>query len=159
MKKITITNTAPGIRGIALAGGGIRNLEPGATDTVTVDDAEADDLPEYFTLAGSESAGEDDAEAVKEKTVAELKAEAAEKGIDLDALTGTGGNGRVVKADIEKAIADHDAKAAAGAGAGAGDAIDAMSDDELRATVKALTGADAPADADRAALVALARGS
>ncbi|WP_311028336.1 pyruvate dehydrogenase complex dihydrolipoamide acetyltransferase [Mesorhizobium koreense] len=56
---------------------------------------------------------------------------AKDAGVDVAAVKGTGPHGRVVKADVEAAIADRGAKAAAPAGAPAASAAKPISDDAV----------------------------
>lgn len=154
MPIVEITNKARAQRGVHTTGGLVM-LEPGESRTgLDVPDAELADLPEYLEIANRAAAPAGvlahDADPLETMTVSALKALAAQRGVALPE-TGSGGEGRVVKADIIAALK-------AGRTEPQGDALDAMSDDELRAAVQALTGAEAPADADRAALIALARG-
>lgn len=153
--KFTLTNTARGLRGVHSVSGFV-NLEPGETRSVELSDGEAAGLADYFTTDGKAPAAPDgDSDSnLSDNSVAELEAIAAAEGVDVAAITGTGANGRVLKSDIVAAI---EAKRAAPA-APEGDALDDMSDDDLRGTVKAITGEDAPEGADRDALLALARG-
>lgn len=150
-----LTNTDKGPRGIHTVDGLVM-LEPGETRSLDIAEAELVDLPGYFAIADYAALDvkatdpDDPTAALDAMTVAQLKALAAERGVPLPE-TGSGDGGRVLKADIVAAIAK-------GPTEPQGDALDAMSDDELRATVQALTGDEAPADADRAALLALARG-
>lgn len=149
MPEVEITNTARAMRGIN-ATEGLVMLAPGETRPLDVPEAELVDVPEYFTV-GKAAVAADAAEPAKGddlsgKTVAELRAIAAERGVTLPE-TGSGGDGRVLKSDI---IAALEAKPA--------DALDDMTDAELRTAVQALTGDEAPADASRADLLAIARG-
>ena len=157
MPIVEITNTDRGPRGVNTADGLVM-LAPGESQTgLDVPEAELADLPAYLqiadrtpSLAAMCAAIADPGAALSEMTVPALRALAAERGIKLPE-TGSGGEGRVVKADIVAAIV-------AAADVAAVDALDDMGDDELRATVHALTGTEPPVDADRAALLALARG-
>lgn len=150
----TLTNTAPGPRG-AYNGGVLAMIEPG--QTVDLADMTADELTNateagYFTVEGgaakaAKASDPDDPTAeLDAMSVAQLTALAAEKGVTVP-TEGTGANGRVLKADIIAAIE---------AGPPA-DGVDAMSDDELRATVLALTGTEPAADATRDDLIAAVR--
>lgn len=158
MPTATITNTAKGPRGV-YAVDGLAMLEPGETRSLDLPEAEIEGLADHFTIADYSAADasnvtdpDDPTAALDAMTVPRLKALAAERGVSLPE-TGTGDGGRVLKADIVAAIV----AAASVAPAASGDALDAMNDDELRATVQALTGDEPPADADRTALLALAR--
>jgi hypothetical protein len=155
---VSIKNTARGMRGVNTVGG-LVYLNPNETrDDLDVADAELaamrNDTP-YFEINGKAPAAPAAADSLDDMSVADLTKLAADEGVTLPEK-GTGANDRVVKADIVKAITD--ARVAAGAGTGEPDELDAMDDDTLRATVQALTGEAAPADADRTALLALARG-
>ncbi len=154
-----LTNTDKGPRGIHTVDGLVM-LEPGETRSLDIAEAELVDLPGYFAIttpslsdmcaAIVKATDPDDPTAeLDAMTIPQLKALAAERGVPLPE-TGSGDGGRVLKADIVAALAKGPAEPQ-------GDALDNMSDEELRATVQALTGAEAPADADRAALLAIAR--
>jgi len=144
----TIKNTAPGARGVHAADGLVM-IEPGQTVTLDVPENELVDLPDHFAISDYTPADEAPAgDGLESMTVSALKALAAERGVALPE-TGSGDGGRVLKADIIAALSEAPAADA--------DALDGMDDDALRATVQALTGAEPPADADRAALLALAR--
>jgi len=137
---------------------GLRNLAPGETATVDLSDDEANGLASYFTLGGATAAADqaDDEEADDlDTTVAKLQAIAADEGIAISTIDGTGPNGRVVKADLQNAIRARRAEVAA---AGGGDDLDTMDDETLRTTVQAITGAEPAADATREQLLAAARG-
>lgn len=155
MPTVEITNTDRGPRGVNSADGLVM-LDPGETKAVDLSAAELADLPGYFVAGGAPAADapatdpDDPTAALDAMKIADLRALAAERGISLPE-TGTGEGGRVLKADIVAAIV-------AGPVEPQGDALDGMTDEELRATVQALTGEEAPADADRGALLALARG-
>jgi len=154
MPTAEITNTDKGPRGLHTVDGLVM-LEPGETRSIDLPEAEILGLADHFAIGdytpteGSNRDPDDPTAGLDAMTIPALKALAAERGVQLPE-TGTGDGGRVLKADIVAAIA-------AGPVEPQGDALDHMSDDELRATVQALTGAEAPADADRAALLALAR--
>lgn len=151
MPKIEITNTDNGPRGIRTADG-LVTLAPGETQTLDVTADEAADLPGYFSTGKTVPAGPE-GDGLDGLKVAELDKIIADEGVTVPE-TGTGANGRVVAADKVAAIR---AKRAAPPAGPEGDTLDGMTDEELRATVQALTGEEAPADADRAALLALAR--
>lgn len=155
-----LTNTDKGPRGIHTVDGLVM-LEPGETRSLDIAEAELVDLPGYFAITTPSLSDmcaaivkatdpDDPTAALDAMKIADLRALAAERGISLPE-TGTGEGGRVLKADIVAAIV-------AGPVEPQGDALDGMTDEELRATVQALTGEEAPADADRGALLALARG-
>ena len=152
-----ITNTDKGPRGLHTVDGLVM-LEPGETRSLDLPEAEIRDLASHFAIGdhaaaegGTNRDPDDPTAALDTMTIPQLKALAAERGVQLPE-TGSGDGGRVLKADIVAAIA-------AGPAEPQGDALAGMTDDELRATVQALTGAEAPADADRDALLALARGN
>lgn len=140
MPKIEITNSDKGPRGIRTVDG-LVTLAPGETQTLDVTEGEAADLPAYFKAGKSDAPSEPEGDGLDSLKVAELDKIIADEGVTVPE-TGTGKDGRIV--------------AAAGT---EGDTLDGMTDEELRATVQALTGEEAPADADRAALLALARGN
>lgn len=169
----TVKNNARAPRGLYDGKGRYREFEPGEVIAdVPMTAAARKPLGKHFLFdkaaetvdEETEAADNSDADGLPE-TKKELEKLAKAEGIDVDAIQGTGANGGVVKADIVKAI---EAKRAADATAQAGgipetnpgpnDDLDNMSDADLRATVKVLTGEDAPEDADRTALLALARG-
>lgn len=151
MPKIEITNSDKGPRGIRTVDG-LVTLAPGETQTLDVTADEAADLPGYFST-GKTVPGEPEGDGLDGLKVAELDKIIADEDVTVPE-TGTGANGRVVAADKAAAIR---AKRAAPPAGPEGDTLDGMTDEELRATVQALTGEEAPADADRAALLALAR--
>lgn len=159
MPTAEITNTDKGPRGLHTVDGLVM-LEPGETRSLDLPEAEILDLADHFAITTPSLSDmcaaivkatdpDDPTAALDAMTVAQLKAHAAERGVPLP-VSGSGDGGRVLKADIVAALAKGPAEPQ-------GDALDAMSDEELRATVQALTGAEAPADADRAALLAIAR--
>lgn len=160
----TVRNTAPGVRGFHDARDGYLELEPkgsasgvrftepeydSATATgafeITAGDAPADDSDDQAAVA---------AKAYDEITVNDLRAALNEKGVTFAS-----------NAD-KRALYDLYAASFDQAPEGGipprtdepNDTLDKMSDADLRDTVKALTGEDAPADADREALLKLARG-
>ena len=151
---VTLSNTARGPRG-AHALGALVMLNPGETRTVEMTATEADNAHETDGLTVGAAPGADepapgaDETDLARRSIDDLTALAAECGVALP-TTGSGANGRVLKADIVAAIE-------AGPAA-VDDGLADMGDDDLRATVEALTGEAPPADADRAALIALARG-
>lgn len=150
MPIVEITNTARGMRGVNTVEG-LAMLAPGETRSLDVPEGELADLPAYLSTGAPVAAPvatdpDDPTAALDAMTVPALRALAAERGIKLPE-TGTGGEGRVLKADIVAAIV---------AGAKS-DTLDGLDNDELRATVQALTGTEPDADLDRDALLALAR--
>lgn len=148
----TVKNIAPGPRGFRDVASGYVELDPGAIATdVTFAPGELESAREtgYFEISGGDALAPVELPEKRD----DLDALALSLGIDLATIVGTGANGNVVKSDVVAAI---EAKRAEGAGGG--DALDGMSDDELRAAVAAITGSEVPADADRSALLALARG-
>lgn len=163
---INVRNTAKGLRGINLPNGRVGYVEPGTeSGPVDVTEAEAASIAakSYFEVVGGTApakAGEpvDDLDT----DVGSLKTIAANEGVDLAALEGkgSGANGNVVKADIQKAIRDkREGKTPTPTPpAGGATDLDAMDDETLRTTVQAITGQEPPADADREALLKLARG-
>lgn len=173
MATTSVKNTARGMRGLHTTTGLVM-LDVGEVredlelSTAERKSAESTGYFEFGAKAEAEPAdAETDADGLPEK-VADLEKLATAEGIDLSTIQGTGANARVLKADIAKAITDKRAAAAGGTGGGvpadlgggasATDELDNMSDDDLRATVQALTGEEAPADADRETLLGLARG-
>lgn len=150
MKTISISNTAKGQRGVHTVDGLVM-LEPGETRSLELTDAQVDNArdTDYLSFDAPATVAVPIADGLESKTIAQLKALAAEKGIALPE-TGTGDGGRVLKSDIIAAIENPKADE--------GDALDAMNDDELRATVQALTGQEPAAEASREDLLALARG-
>ena len=155
MPPAEITSTDKGPRGLHTVDGLVM-LEPGETRSLDLPEAEILDLADHFAIAdytpaeGSNRDPDDPTAELDAMTIPQLKALAADRGVQLPE-TGTGDGGRVLEADIVSALVKGPAEPQ-------GDALDNMSDEELRATVQALTGAEAPADADRAALLAIARG-
>jgi len=156
--KHTVRNTAPGPRGLHAAQGYIE-LAPGQT----LSDVEMDDH-EYESAKGTgnfhfDTAAKRDAKADQAATSGEglpsnpmqLKQLAKSEGIDV--------GGATKAADLQAAIlAGRKAKAESGTGGEQSDDLDNMSDDDLRATVQAITGNAPAADADRDTLLKLARG-
>ncbi len=152
-----IRNTTKGIRGLNTEAG-YRDLAPGelATD-IELSDAERKSAERtgYFEFGSkAKAAPAPDAEPdALPRNAPKLKKLARDEGIDV-------GEAKSVD-DLTAAIeAGRAAKAAGGippATPAQPDDLDAMSDDDLRATVTAITGTAPAADADRAALLALAR--
>lgn len=155
MPILTISNTARGQRGVHTVDGLVM-LDPGESRPLELTEAQVENARDTaglsFDAPAASATGESAQDDLESKSIAQLKALAAEKGIVLPE-TGTGDGGRVLKRDIIAAI-----KNPTTAPEPQGDALDQMNDDELRATVQALTGAEAPADATRADLLAQARG-
>lgn len=147
-KTYSVKNTAPGIRGLN-AVTGYTELAPGETREgveLTAAEFKSARSTGYFDFGDAPEPEEttDDLDT----TVAKLRDIAKAENVDLGTVT--------AKADIQAAIrAARDAKANP---APAADDLDAMSDEDLRATVQAITGEAPAADADRATLLALARG-
>lgn len=148
-KTYTVTNTAKAPRGLHAVSGFV-SLEPGQTLPVDLSDGEYASAKStgYFTFdGGTEPKTVDDLDT----TVAELKKIAEAEGIDL--------HHNATKAAIQDAIRAGRMTAATSAPSTSGGVdLDAMDEATLRATVAAVTGSEPPADADRAALIALARG-
>lgn len=157
-----VKNIATGIRGLH-AKSGFVDLNPGEErDDLDIDAGElaSAQATGYFEFDGAASSSDDQAADEGDDldtTLDGLEKIAKDEGIDLSAVQGTGKNGNVLKSDVQGAI--RTARAAKAAGGTGGDELDAMDDDTLRTTVQAITGTEAPADADRAALLALARGN
>lgn len=149
MPEMLVTNTGGSPRGVLTVAGRV-TLAPGESQTLDVDSCEARDASPALRFGGSVAADATEpgegADPLDAMDLAALKTEAARRGVALPA-------GRPTKAGVIAAI-----HAAADTGATENDPLAAMTDDELRATVKALFGVDAEPDADRAALLALARG-
>ncbi len=160
MAKVTIKNTARGLRGVN-TDGGLVYIEPGATETLEVSGANLKGARgrSYFEFGDSATADSDDegseptGDGLDDMSVGDLDKIIAAENVTVPE-TGSGQNGNVVKVDKVAAI-----RAAREGKANGTDALDGMSDDDLRATVQALTGTEPPADADRAALLDLARGA
>lgn len=74
-KTVTLTNTAPGARGIAVEGGSIKVLEAGETAELTLDDNEYKDLPEHFMTGekAKKAAAEAEAEALENDRLSRAK--------------------------------------------------------------------------------------
>lgn len=147
-----ITNTDRGPRGVHTVDGLVM-IDPGKTESLDIPEHELADLPAHFAIGDYTALDAPQGDGLDDKTTKELAAIVAAEGVTLPE-TGTGANGRVVKVDVITAIR---AKRATPPAAPQGDALDGMTDEELRATVQALTGTEPAADADRAALLALAR--
>lgn len=176
MATTSVKNTARGMRGlhtttglVMLDVGEVReDLELSAAERKSAEStgyfefgAKAEAEPE----SGPRTDPDDTTAELDKRSIAELKDIAKAEGVTLPEQ-GTGDGGRVLKADIVGAIAAARASSTGaggvpadlGGGASATDELDNMSDDDLRATVQALTGEEAPADADRETLLGLARG-
>lgn len=166
--KTRLLNSAAAVRGFYDADSVYHQLEPGESVEAPMNEAVRKTLGDHWLFGDEADAAAQVADDVDNadadglpETKAELEALAAKEGIDLSTIEGTGANGGVVKADIAKAIADKRAAPAGGVPPrvdGPNDDLDNMSDDDLRGTVKVLTGEDAPEDATREQLLALARG-
>lgn len=156
-----IKNIASGIRGFHDAKHGLVNLEPGQEvddAELTAAERESAESTGYFEIDGEATAGpasdpDDPTAALDKNSVGELTDMATAEGVDVDAIEGTGANGRVLKADLVAAIV---AKRAAPAKPA--DELDGMDDATLRATVQAITGTEPAADATREQMLAAARG-
>lgn len=156
MTKVTVRNTSPGFRGlntetgyVELPAGGSAEVELSAAERKSAEKAG------YFEFGGSAPADDEGGDkALADMTKAELEATATAEGVDISGA----------KNNAERVAAIETARAAAGGGGGIppitppADELDKMSDDDLRNTVQAITGKPAPADADRNALLKLARG-
>lgn len=151
MPTVTLTNTDPGPRGV-ISTDGLVMLAPGESRSLSLSTAEAGDLPAYFSAGDVTEGKAADGDGLDDLKVAELDKIIADESVTVPE-TGTGKDGRVVAADKVAAIRAHRSGDAPVA-----DELDDMDDETLRATVQAITGAEAPADADRTALLALARG-
>lgn len=157
MPKVTVTNTAKGIRGLYDVDG-LVNLAPGESRSLEMTEAEiksAKITGNFDFGAKSAEPSEPQGDGLDSKKVSELDEIIADEKVVVPE-TGSGANDNVIAADKIAAIRAHRAAPPAPP---QGDGLDSMGDDELRATVKTLTGQDAPADADRPALLALARGN
>ncbi len=158
----TVRNTSPGVRGFYDVESGYVELEPGKSASgvrFTEPEYESATRTGGFEISTGDAPATDDqaddtpagAKAYNDITVAQLKShlDAANVSYETDANKA---------ALYEQYTATFAAPAAAPVTPPPGDTLDKMSDADLRDTVKALTGEDAPADADRDALLALARG-
>lgn len=164
--KYTVRNIAPGVRGFHDHNDGYLEIEPGSSATgvvFTVGEFESALATKAFEItAGDAPASDDDgqadggAKALEDMTTAELQAVMQAEGIAEADVKGTAANGNVKNSDRVTAIRAK--RAGEGSTPPAGDTLDGMSDDDLRATVKALTGDEPAADADRDTLLKLARG-
>jgi hypothetical protein len=160
--KYTVRNIAPGVRGFHDHNDGYLELDAGKTASEVVfseGEYESAKRTGAFELehdgdAASDDKGDDQGKALDDMTTAELQAE----GVDEAAISGTGAQGKVKNSDRVAAIEAKRAAPATPPAAPSGDTLDAMGDDDLRATVAALTGSEPPADADRDTLLRLARG-
>lgn len=157
MAKVTIKNTARGLRGVN-TDNGLVYIEPGATETLDVSGKELESARSrsYFEFDGKAAeADTDDSEqgdGLDDLRTAELEKLIADEGVTLPE-NGSGSGGRIVNDDRVAAIrAAREAKANP-------DELDGMDDETLRNTVTAITGTEPPADADRDALLGLARGA
>lgn len=159
--KHTVRNIAPGPRGINAVSGYVE-IAPGQSITdleLTEAEFESAKGTGHFEFGkgtkGAPAPTTKPAENTGDlpKNVMQLRKIARDEQIDLGDASSV--------ADIQAAIvAGRAAKAAAAAGGGGqADALDAMDDDALRDTVAVITGKPAPADADRATLLTLARGT
>ena len=161
----TVRNIAPGVRGFHDHNDGYLEIEPGALATgvvFAVAEFESALATKAFEITAGDAPASDEepdqggAKALEDMTTAELQAVMQAEGIAEADVNGTGANGNVKNSDRVAAIQAK--RAGAGSTPPAGDTLDAMSDDDLRETVKALTGEEPAADLDRAALLKLARG-
>jgi len=151
--KTTVTNGARGLRGLHTVNGFVE-LEPGQALSVELTEAEFESAEStgYFVFGDALSLpGPVDVDDL-DTTEAKLREIAAAEGIDLSTVTGTGANGRVLKADVQAVIRAAREKSASA------DPLDDLDDATLIATVEAVTGKPAPAEADRETLLRLARG-
>lgn len=159
----TVRNTAPGVRGFHDASDGYLELEPkGSASGVRFTEAEYESAKRAgLEIEAGDTTGDDEtddqavvgAKAYDEITANDLRAALDEKQVQYAS-----------NAD-KRALYDlYTASFTAPAGGvppvtpPPGDTLDNMSDDDLRDTVKALTGTDAPEGADREQLLKLARG-
>lgn len=157
MAKVTIKNTARGLRGVHTDDAGLVYIEPGATAEVEVSGGNLKGAREktYFEFDGKADSddSEPEGDALDGMKVSELDKIIADEGVAVPE-TGSGSDGGVVKADKVAAIrANREAKAAADSDDGLAD----MDDETLRTTVQALTGEEPAADASRDDLLAAAR--
>ena len=159
-KRYTLTNTTAGPRGVHQDDGSYVELEPKQTRTVDLTDAEYASAKSTGYFVFGAAAAKEVAASTPTATggdelpsnVMKLKKIARDEGIDA-------GEAHTV-AELQAAIT---AGRAAKAGGGTGnitppDDLDTLPDDVLRTTVQAITGKEPPADADRDALLKLARG-
>lgn len=157
----TVRNMAQGPRGFHDEKTGYAELDPGQTATdvrfTDVELASAQAIIGLEITAGGVPPTDTNAQAAvgakayDEITAKDIKAALDEKGVTYDA-----------GAD-KKALYDLYAGSFGPAGDApvtppANDQLNLMADDDLRETVKALTGEEPPADADRETLIKLARG-
>lgn len=158
----TVRNIALGPRGFHDADTGYAELDPGVTVSgVRFHEPEYDlaVASKYFEITEGDAPADDDtdaqeavgAKAYDDITVKDIKAALDEKSVAYDS-----------NAD-KKTLYDLYAGSFADAPAAPvtpppGDTLDKMSDADLRDTVKALTGEEPAADADRETLLKLARG-
>jgi hypothetical protein len=160
----TVRNTSPGVRGFYDVESGYVELEPGKSASgVRFTEAEY----ESTTRTAAFDIGTGDAPAADDQaddTPAGAKAYADITAKDIKAHLDAQNPPVAYESDANKAAlyalytGTFAAPASQPVTPPPGDTLDKMSDDDLRDTVKALTGEDAPADADRDALLALARG-
>lgn len=157
MAKVTITNTARGLRGVN-TDSGLVYIEPGATETLDVSggNLKSAQARSYFKFDGKADESADagpEGDGLDDKSVGDLDKIIAAEGVTLPE-SGSGRDGGIVKADKVAAIRAHRAAPATPV-----DELDGMDDETLRATVQAITGDEAPADATRETLLGLARGT
>lgn len=150
MPTALFTNTDNGPRGLNSTDGLVM-VGPGETAELELSLSEFDDLPAHFAIEGAVGLAASD-DGLDDMTVAALDAVISAEKVAVPE-TGTGNEGRVVKVDKVAAIRAHRAAPPAPAA----DGLDDMDYETLRSTVQAVTGKEPPADADRAALLALAR--
>jgi hypothetical protein len=154
-----VTNTGKGLRGLNTVDGYVE-IDPGSTlRGVQLAPAELKSAERtgYFKIVGEGKAPatdehEDDGEGLP-SNVPKLRKIAKEEDVDVSGATSAADYQRLILA----ARADKAAKAGSG-NQGGGDELDRMDDATLRNTVQALTGTAPAEGADRATLLALARG-
>ena len=158
----TVRNTSPGVRGFYDAETGYAELEPGQSASgVRMFETEYASMERTaaFEMTAGDAPEPKETDDLAGKSQAELEKIMTTEGVTMP-TKGSGKNGSVVKADLEAAIksARENPNADPVANTAAGDTLDKMSDADLRETVKVLTGSEPAADADRDALLKLARG-
>lgn len=157
----TVRNTAPGVRGFHDLESGYVELEPGKSASgVRFTEAEyksTDGMGAFEITEGDAPATDDDAQvAVGAKAYDEITANDLRAALDEKQVQYASNADKRALYDLYAASFADDA--APPVTPAPGDELDKSSDDDLRDIVKALTGNDAPADADRETLLKLARG-